>query len=135
MSQSAENDAGVRNTERPGYDFRGRQIAPATRADWWHDARPTNYDSARVAVLNRRIIELLDALDEAEERVARLLCERHQAASPTRRPCAACVQTATECATCSGWAGWMDEPCRECGGRGVVDHLGTPCPTCVIPPA
>lgn len=57
-------------TERPGYDFRGRQIAPATRADWRHDARPTNYDSARVAVLNRRIIELLDALDEAEADLA-----------------------------------------------------------------
>lgn len=24
--------------------------------------------------------------------------------------------------------------CATCSGRGVVDHLGTPCPECVIPP-
>lgn len=57
-------------SERPGFAFRGRQISPATRADWRHDARPTNHDSARVAVLNRRIIELLDALYGAEASLA-----------------------------------------------------------------
>lgn len=30
-----------------------------------------------------------------EQQAARLLCKGHQAASPTRRPCAACIQTAT----------------------------------------
>lgn len=30
-----------------------------------------------------------------EREAARLLCERHQAASMTRQPCAACVQAAT----------------------------------------
>lgn len=57
-------------SERPGYDFRGRQISPATRADWRHDSRPTNYDGGRTAILARRIIRLLDALDEAEADLA-----------------------------------------------------------------
>lgn len=41
-------------------------IPAETRDHWRRDSRPTNYTSAREAVLNRRIIELLDALDEAE---------------------------------------------------------------------
>lgn len=57
-------------SERPGFDFRGRQIPPSTRADWRHDARPTNHGSAREAILNHRIIELLDALDGAEADLA-----------------------------------------------------------------
>ena len=35
--------------------------------------------------------------DEVIDRVARLLCERHQFTSPTRQPCAACVQDAAGC--------------------------------------
>lgn len=31
-----------------------------------------------------------------EQQAARLLCAGHQVASPTRQPCAACVQAATE---------------------------------------
>lgn len=64
-------------SERPGYDFPGRQISPATRADWRHDARPTNYDGGRTAILARRIIRLLDALDEAEADLAQAWADGH----------------------------------------------------------
>ena len=36
-----------------------------------------------------------DRLALVAGRVERLLCERHQPASPTRQPCAACTQDAT----------------------------------------
>lgn len=83
-------------SERPGYDYRGRQIAPAIRADWRHDARPTNYDGGRSAILARRIIKLLDALDAAEARIAtvRALDE----------PCGDCEPEP-----------WCCEACRTCG--------------------
>lgn len=41
-------------------------IAASTRAEWRNEARPTNHDSARIAVLNRRIVQLLDALADAK---------------------------------------------------------------------
>lgn len=56
------------NDATPAPDAQPPTPSPATRAEWREDSRPTNHDSAREAVLNRRIIQLLDALDAAERR-------------------------------------------------------------------
>lgn len=95
-------------SERPGYDFRGRQIAPSTRADWRHDARPTNYDGGRTAILARRIIQLLDALDGAEADLAQAWANGYKHARVEM------LLTHAECVTCSGRGVWMDEPCSDC---------------------
>lgn len=58
----------------------------------------SNLDSDALDFVLQRLFDQRDAAIErlraAEERVALLLCERHQAASPTRQPCAACSQDA-----------------------------------------
>jgi hypothetical protein len=99
-------------SERPGYDFRGRQISPATRADWRHDSRPTNYDGGRTAILARRIIRLLDALDEAEADLAQAWADGYNHAKVEML--SSTTGERVECGTCSGRGVWMDEPCPDC---------------------
>ena len=115
-------------SERPGYDFRGRQISPATLADWRHDARPTNHDSARIAVLNRRITALLDALYEAEASLAQAWADGYNHAKVEML--SATIGERVECATCSGRGVWMDEPCGDCGGTATTVNKGCDCPDC-----
>lgn len=108
-------------SERPGYDFRGRQISPATRADWRHDARPTNHESALVAILNRRIIELLDALYEAEASLAQAWADgyNHAKVEMLSEACRTCEDNGYDChphdrlyvVTCPG------EMCATCDYR------------------
>lgn len=94
------------------HDFRERQIPPATRADWRHDARPTNYDGGRTAIMARRIIELLDALDEAEADLAQAWADGYNHAKVEML--SATIGERAECAACSGRGAWMDEPCSDC---------------------
>jgi hypothetical protein len=51
------------------------------------------------------------------EALAEVLCERHQQASPTRIPCAACSQDA------DALAAEVAARVRRGGGRGVVAHV------------
>lgn len=98
-------------SERPS-NFRPRQIAPLARAEWRDDARPTNYDGGRTAILARRIIKLLDALDEAEADLAQAWADGYNHAKVEMLSTE--IGERAECPTCSGRGVWMDEPCTDC---------------------
>jgi hypothetical protein len=54
------------------------------------------WSDAWARMLERERDKLADRVVAVEQRVALLLCERHQDASPTRIPCAACSQDARD---------------------------------------
>jgi hypothetical protein len=122
---------------RPGFDFKGRPLShdvlpTSTRDQWRSDARPTNHDSAREAVLNRRIIHLLDALDAAEQRVEAPVCDCPPDACLSAGAIGCyfgCAESkeAVGCAMCSGRGVWMDEPCSDCAPRALERCLRRQC--------